>query len=389
MKTKLRAKLLSTQRPTFVRMRLKPKTTKTTFKTLTTRPFELKTPLETTTASEVFKSRETKKVLRNFPQNVLLGATETVSSVETISPPSLTPTTVTQFPPVTSTSDQSLIPDIDHRLAINNEPKTFPVDVAKLETDTASEFTTTEIPGFASKEVEVLSSNDIVSTHGREIADGVIHEISSISIDPNQKNTSGNFIVDTTQKNEYEILPAVAIFGGLSKSEQKFSLNEEKEENLKPQPLVMENDIDYANEDVDEFNIQDVTKNEFTDEIYDIETFKPILLNDNQDSSTRKILSMEKDVVTFDPLFEDAFLNKDSMPEIHDINATIEPPPASTSDGANDVHVHEIESTSSPVPNLLEIQEPVSGTLKGNSLFYTKICLRYRHTQTIIINFFH
>ena len=70
MKTKSRGKPLATHRPTFIRMRLKPKATKTTFKTLSTRPVELKTSLETTTTPEIFRSRETKKILKQFPESI-------------------------------------------------------------------------------------------------------------------------------------------------------------------------------------------------------------------------------------------------------------------------------------------------------------------------------
>ena len=165
-------------------------------------------------------------------------------------------------------------------------------------------------------------------------------------------------------------MPAVAIFGGLSNAEQHFSLNEEEQENIQPQPLFMENPIDYSNEEfVDEYDAQTVTEKVSTDYFSDIETFKPIILNDNQDLSTQKSISMDKDVVTFDPIFEDALLNKDSMPEIQDINATIELPPASSNDGGNDVHVHDIEDTTTPVPDLAELKESSSGAAKGNFIY--------------------
>ena len=101
-------------------MRLKAKPTMTTLKTLSIRPFELKTSLETTTEPEIFRSRETKKVLSHFSESIPVETTKRVSSVETISPPSLTPITVTQVPATTSRLDLLHDPITELKLQYEN-----------------------------------------------------------------------------------------------------------------------------------------------------------------------------------------------------------------------------------------------------------------------------
>ena len=74
---------------------------------------------------------------------------------------------------------------------------------------------------------------------------------------------------------------------------------------------------------------------------------------------------MEEDVVTFDPDSQVAFLSNESMYELQDAKATIEPPPASSFDDA-DVHVHEMVTAQTLAPPLLDTSESSDIVAKGN-----------------------
>ena len=369
MKTKPRGRPLSTHRPTFIRMRLKPKQTKTTFKTLSTRPVLFKTSPSTTGRPEIFRSGETKKILRQFSEVISLETTKAGPSIETISPPSLTPVTVTQSPTLNSTSGQDLGAESRHRVLQDKESKNVSNQSTRTNIPENDEFVPTENPKLISNEQDELRSDDIKFSQGHEILNGAVgKEINTLDLRPDIRYSEDDSALDTTEKNEYDILPAVSIFGSLLDSEQKIAGKEESGTELQPQPLVMEDDIEYFNEDSnDVLGNQIVTDKVYTDDYADIETFKPIVLNDNEDLSTQKTFGMEKDVETFNPEFDGVFLSKDSMPEIQEINATIEPPPAFDSDDADVVHVHETEATATPVPDLNKPKKPVAGASKGKS----------------------
>ena len=349
------------KRPKFVRMRLKPKLTKSTSKTMTIIPKLFENGQTTTTLPEMVRSRETKRV----------------SSMETISPPSIIPVTITPSPPPSTVSPQN-VPSTDFeptfRLEIIHDSLNN-VQSNELITFKSQKLAATESPKiFSLHEVFIDGMNEKVlsgdtklensdSELNRNLGEGdfksVINGLEIEYLEDDQYDTS-------TTKNEYDILPALSVFGSLSSSEK--NEGDDNESVIQKAETDLEADIEAFNKKPTEIFREDIINEEsFTELNVDVETFKPIILDENRDASTPKTIDIETDVEIFDPNSESVLVsNKQSMLELQTAKATIEPPPASTDDDAV-VHEHDLVILQTQAPSeLLETSESSKFLTKGN-----------------------
>ena len=345
MKTIQRGKLIPPQRSTFVRMRLKPKLTKTNFKTTTASP-------------ELFESGETKRV----------------PSLETISPPSIIPMTITQNPILSLISEHKMA-----SLDIVNRKPTEQLNQIPSSSDSLNQANISKDNVISSHNLGVAllpetftELNDLTDVNDKSLLPETIKTLNvNVKLnDPQGKNTKTAIndieltyniedqeVLSSTIRNEYDILPAVSFFGSLSSAEKNMDTNP-----IQQPQTVLETDVEIFNAEATEiYNGDVITDGPLPDTDIDVVTFKPIVSNVNPDLSTIQSNVLDKDVVTFDSNSE-ALFNKESM-LLQNPKTTIEPPPAS-----NDaVHVHEMVTPQTQEPDLVQTSESILIS-KGNQV---------------------
>ena len=390
----------------FVRMRLKTRTTKstqtTTLKTTKNLQRAPKFGVTTTTAPEILHSGETKKV----------------SSLETISPPSIIPSTITQNPlPTTAFPQRKLIAE-----QVEEDPpkslEAFERGIDNLLDDIKPSESELNSPrdNFLTSSVNL---EDITPDQEADAHEGEVNprseetvlplEITTLEID----NMENDQVLSATIKNSHDTLPAVAMFGGMPEEEIKpeiqllkgdISSNDIEvfddpstaifPENLITEESFMSKEIEtfkpykpfkdvqiFDDQSTATFNEDFITEESF--QAKDVETFEPITLNSNPDLATIKTVLLDADIVTFDPAsvvtFDPSsdvtldpesdkdFMTQEGMLTLEEDTpeASIQPPPASKAD-ATALHVHEMESLPTQVPALLGTSESTHITTKGN-----------------------
>ena len=391
----------------FVRMRLKPKPTKstqtTTLKTTKNVHSVPKFSVATTIVPEILHSGETKKV----------------SSLETISPPSMIPSTITQNPlPSTSLPQLKLTAiKVEDEDLMNLEELDRGVDnllgdtepgESELKSPGGQLSANSVNPGNASPDQEAEANEADVSPGPEKTV--LPLEISTLEIDNVENDQAGS----TTVRNTHDTLPALDMFEGMPEEEINPEIQLLKgdiisnnievlddpstaifPENVITEESFMSKDIEtfkpykpfkdvqiFDDQSTATFNEDVVTEESF--QAKDVETFEPITLNSNPDLATIKTVLLDADIVTFDPAsvvtFDPSsdvtldpesdkdFMTQESMLTLEeDIpEASIQPPPASKAD-ATALHVHEMESLPTQAPALLGTSESTHVTTKGNS----------------------
>ena len=382
----------------FVRMRLKTKPTKstqmTTLKTTKNVHSVPKFSVATTIVPEILHSGETKKV----------------SSLETISPPSIVPSTITPNPlPSTALPQLKLIAvkveeddpmnleELDR--GVDNLPGDTEPSESELKNPVGKMSANIVNPGNFSVDVEA-EANEVDVSPGHEKT-GLPLQISTLEID----NMENDQVGSATIRNTHNTLPAEAMFGRMPEEEinpeiqllksgmisNDIEVFDDPSTALFPESVIteesfMSKDINtfkpykpfkdvqiFDDQSTATFNEDVITEKSF--QAKDVETFKPITLNSNPDLATIKTVLLDADIVTFDPdsdvtldpESDKDFITQGSMLTLEEgiPEASIQPPPASKAD-ATALHVHEMESLPTQAPALLATSESTRITTKGN-----------------------